>query len=126
MPFSASDPDHARRAAAKSSSVVTHDPSEAGRRSWAHRDPRQVERTTKALLAAADHKRAGEKFAELARNPVYAAELKLWLMVGAERAKAKREGREPEQFYRLVPYDGPRFPPGLVKTPGRRKRKGRT
>jgi hypothetical protein len=50
------------------------------------------------------------------------AELELAREVARLKALALSRGEVPEKFYRVVPYDGPIWPP-CVKRPGRRKRK---
>jgi hypothetical protein len=49
------------------------------------------------------------------------SEMVLAAEVAAEKRAALARGEIPEQFFRLVPYDGPIWPPS-IKNPGRRQR----
>jgi hypothetical protein len=124
MVFRTNDP--ATKAAARLS-PVGRDPSEAGRRSWAKRSAEERERRTKILLASANPQASGQAHAELCRDPKYRAEFLVWLEVGRELARAKREGHlEPKIIRRRIveePYTGPEFPSGLVKRPGSAQRR---
>jgi hypothetical protein len=95
--------------------------SEAGKRSWAKRPDAERARRLRALQQAADQRKAGRAQAALWVNSEYRFEVRLAWEIARLRAEDKREGREPQKYYRLVEYTGFISPP-CVRRPGRGKR----
>jgi hypothetical protein len=125
MPFSAKSPEERRRASRigrLGDNLVRRDPSAAGKRSWAVRSPEQKERTTQALLAAADRAKGGRVMAaKAAADPLVGGELRVARSHGKACKRARRLGMPEPQLTRI--YDGPLYLHGSVRRPGRSRRK---
>jgi hypothetical protein len=115
--FSASTPDKreiARRAGAKSSTIIRRDPAAAGRRSWAKRSDALKAQHLAALEAKADRAKGGQVMAELCKNPQFLLERAITRL----RSEAAERGEPLPSYYRIVPYEI-----ASVRRPGRMRRK---